>query len=75
MNPVLFDQRYPNLARFVQDGHGWVALGGDEYGSSMIRVLDPGGMIWEGKNSYESVDAALREAEAAVIEFRTENEL
>lgn len=75
MNASTFDQQYPNLAWFVSEGHGWIALGRDEYSRSMIRVLDPGGMIWEGKNSYKPVDAALRAAEEAIIRFRAENEL
>lgn len=75
MNSSFFDQEYPNLAWFVKENHGWIELGRDDYSRSMIRILDPGGMIWEGKSSYKSVDAALRAAEEAIIRFRTENEV
>lgn len=36
--------------------YGWIELGRTDYGSSMVRVLDEGGLIWEGKPSYRSLD-------------------
>jgi hypothetical protein len=60
-----FEQLYPNLTYLVES-FGWLALGQDDYSRSLIRILNEGGMIWEGEDQYESVDAALRAAEAAV---------
>ena len=66
-----FDERFPNIAAWVQDG--WIELGRDDFNHSFIRVLDIGGMVWEGKDEYESVEAALVDAEAAVAKWFEEN--
>ncbi len=63
-----FTQGYPHLSRWVQ-GYGWIEVGRDGYRSSLIRVLDEGGMIWESAAQYPSVDAALQAAEAAVAQW------
>ena len=60
-----FESTYPNLARWV-DEQGWIEIGADEYSSSLIRVLDEGGMVWESEPEYDSLDAALRDADAAI---------
>lgn len=31
-----------------------------------VRALDCGGMFWEGKESYESLDAALQDLNAGL---------
>ncbi len=67
----LFEERYPNIVAWVRDG--WIELGRDEYGRSFVRVLDIGGMVWEGKENYETVDEALAEAEAAILAWLDEN--
>lgn len=59
-----FDEQYPNIANWVQDG--WIEIGQDDYSRSFIRVLDIGGLVWESKESYETVAEALAEADAAV---------
>lgn len=66
-----FDQRFPNLAAWIQDG--WIELGRDDFSHSFIRVLDIGGLVWEGEDEYESTDAALADAEVAVIAWFGEN--
>ena len=60
----MFDEQYPNIANWVQGG--WIGIGQDDYGRSFIRVLDIGGLLWEGKESYETVAEALAEADAAI---------
>jgi hypothetical protein len=67
-----FDKLYPNIAWWVQGG-GWIELGRDDYSRSLIRVLDIGGMLWEGQEEYDSVGAALDEAEAFIAQWRKEN--
>ena len=47
-----FAHRYPNVNQFVFE-RGWVEIGADEYSPSLIRALDPGGLVWEGKKEYE----------------------
>ena len=46
-----FAHRYPNVNRFVFE-RGWIEIGADEYSLSFIRALDPGGLVWEGKEVY-----------------------
>ena len=53
-----FDDLYPNIAWWAQGG-GWIELGRDEYSRSLIRVLDIGGMLWEGKVKYETLASPL----------------
>ncbi len=67
-----FDELYPNIAWWAESG-GWIELGRDEYRRSLIRVLDIGGMLWEGKESYESLGAAMDEAEAFIGRWAEEN--
>ena len=63
-----FDARYPNIVAWIQEHHGWIAIGQDHYSRSLIRVLDLGGMIWESQESYASIDEALAEADRAIVE-------
>lgn len=68
-----FDEQYPNIAWWVQDG--WIEIGQDEYSRSFIRVLDIGGLVWESKDSYETVAEALAEADKAIKQFADEEGL
>lgn len=63
---------YPQLAWWA-DGGGWIEVGRDDFNPSMIRVFDTGGMLWEGKEAYPTVAAALDEAEAFIAQWREEN--
>lgn len=63
-----FAELYPNLAYWIET-FGWIELGQDDYSSSLIRILDSGGMIWESEETYDALDATLREAEAAVADW------
>jgi len=66
-----FAQAYPQLAWWVEH-EGWIEMGYDERNESFIRVLDPGGMPWEGDYRYATIDEALARAEAAVERFKRE---
>jgi len=55
---------YPNLARWIVT-HGWIEVGDDGISLSFVRVLDEGGLIWEGA-AAETIDEDLRAADAAV---------
>ncbi len=59
-----FAQTSPNLARWVTT-HGWIEVGDDGMRRSFVRVLDEGGLIWEGA-AAATVDDVLRAADAAV---------
>lgn len=63
-----FEARYPNLGAWIHEHEGYIEIGPTEFSRSMIRVLDPGGMIWESETPYESIDEALAEADQAVVE-------
>ena len=67
-----FDDLYPNISWWA-DGGGWIELGRDEYSRLLIRVLDIGGMQWEGKEAYPTIAAALDEAEAFIAQWYEEN--
>jgi hypothetical protein len=63
-----FDERFPRISDWVLGG-GLIELGRDDYSRSLVRALDPGGMVWEGKTKYASVDELLQELEDALTEF------
>jgi hypothetical protein len=63
-----FEERYPNIATWIHEHDGWIEIGRDEYSSSLIRVLDPGGMVWEGEERYASIGDAFAAADRAIIE-------
>ena len=66
-----FAHRYPNVNQFVFE-RGWIEIGADEYSRSLIRALDPGGLVWEGKKVYESLDEALADLERGLAQWMKE---
>jgi hypothetical protein len=56
------ERAYPHVSEWVK-AHGWIEIGYDDFSRSFIRVLNIGGMIWEGQESYASLDDALQAAE------------
>jgi hypothetical protein len=62
-NPVA--ETYPCLARWLE-AHATIEFGYCPHTRSFVRALDQGGMIWTGRQSYKSFDAALADCEAAV---------
>lgn len=68
----VFEERYPALTRWVQ-GAGWLEIGQVYWSRSLIRVLDEGGMVWEGGATAPSLSAALAEAETALGQWFADN--
>jgi hypothetical protein len=68
--PDPFALLYPNIALWVQDG--WIEIGRDDMQQSFIRVLDIGGLVWEG-DDFPTVHAALRAADEAEAAWFAEN--
>lgn len=66
-----FARRYPNIHRFVFE-QGWIEVGSDEYRKSFIRALDPGGMVWEGEQFYNSLDEALADLDRGLAHWLKE---
>jgi hypothetical protein len=60
-----FSSTYPNIAAWTES-YGWIEIGQDDFSQSFLRALDMGGMVWEGKPKYKTVDAALDDLEAAL---------
>jgi hypothetical protein len=69
------ERRYPHLSAWVKDGDRWVEIGTDDFSRSFIRVLDIGGMIWEGETSYPTLDDALAAADAAIKQWLREQNM
>ena len=66
-----FAELYPNVARWVQDG--WIELGRDDFSRSFVRMLDIGGLNWEGEAAYPTVHAALKALDTAIAAWLDEN--
>lgn len=66
-----FAQRYPTIDHFV-NAHGYIEIGYDENTTSFIRALDMGGWVWEGKDSYDSLEDALADLEQGLIAWEHE---
>ena len=60
-----FSETYPNIAKWTKS-YGWIEIGQDDYSKSFIRVLDIGGMLWESKPEYKTLDEALDDLEKAL---------
>ena len=69
--PDGFTDKYPNIAGWIKDG--WIEIGRDGYSTSMIRVLDEGGLVWEGGTRHKSMDKILQEAEDAIADWTKNN--
>ncbi len=72
MTPSL-ESLYPNTAYFV-DATGWIEMGRDDDSplTSFIRALDAGGMVWEGKDEYKTLDEAFQDLEQGLTEWMQE---
>jgi hypothetical protein len=62
---------YPNIASWIKGG--WIEIGRDGHSTSIIRVLDEGGLVWEGGTRQKSMDEILQEAEDAISHWRENN--
>jgi hypothetical protein len=68
----VFAETYPHIERWL-DEQGWIEMGQDEYSSSFVRAIDPGGLVWEGKDTYRTTDAALHDMNKALGKWWEEN--
>jgi hypothetical protein len=60
-----FEQQYPNIHRFVEE-IGWIEVGQHEMISAFVRAYDLGGTVYEGEDSYPSLEAAFQDLEAGI---------
>ena len=63
-----FEDTYPCITAWVA-GDGWIELGSDETSRSLVRALDTGGLVWEGQDSYSSMDEAFQDLEKGLARF------
>jgi hypothetical protein len=66
------DEAFPHLTEWVTT-HGWIEIGYDDYNRSFIRALDSGGMVWEGRMVYATLDSALQALDDALATWMKEN--
>jgi hypothetical protein len=57
--------RYPHLWDWVRR-RGWVEIGCDGHLPSFARALDAGGLVWESKGKYASLEDALRDLDQGI---------
>ena len=62
------EETYPNIVHWIE-AYGWVEIGRDDHSTSLVRALDEGGMVWEGDDDYETLDAAMQALEAGLAEW------
>jgi hypothetical protein len=67
-----FEEQYPTIHRFVEE-IGWIEIGQHEMISAFVRAYDLGGTVYEGKDSYPSLEAALQDLEAGIKVYLDEN--
>ena len=66
-----FDEKYSYISAWVQDGQ--IEVGYGEYDDVFLRAIDSGGVIWESKGGYESMDKAFTDLEAGIKGWCQEN--
>jgi hypothetical protein len=66
------DEAFPHLTAWVT-AHGWIEIGYDDAHRSFIRALDIGGMVWEGRMVYASLESALQALDDAIAAWLKEN--
>jgi hypothetical protein len=68
-----FEDLYPNIAEFV-GGHGFVQIGFDDDSPlGYVIAMTMGGTVFDGKQKYKSLDAALEDLEEGVAQWMEEN--
>lgn len=66
MGDTPFADAYPHITRWITT-YGWIEIGEDDYRRSFVRVLDIGGMVWEGGALDTPLDEVLRTVDTALI--------
>lgn len=66
-----FDEKYPYIAAWVRDG--LVEIGYNDYDDVFLRVIDPGGVVWESNKTYSNLDDAFEEMNKAIETWCAEN--
>jgi hypothetical protein len=67
-----FETQYPTIHRFVEDT-GWIEIGQNNMISAFVRAYNQGGTVYEGQDTYPSMEAALQDLEAGIKTYLDEN--
>jgi hypothetical protein len=67
-----FETQYPTIHYFVEDT-GWIEIGQNNMISAFVRAYDQGGTVYEGKDTYPSMEAALQDLEAGIKTYLDEH--
>ena len=65
------EEKYPHIAEWVMT-HGWIEVGQLEGTSAFARALDEGGLVWEGKRKYKTMDEAFQDLEEGIAKWMKE---
>ncbi len=57
----MFSKEYPYVSSWISTT-GWIEIGQDEYSSSMLRIINEGGIVWEDTES-NTIEESLKRAE------------
>lgn len=66
----VFTANYPNVTTWVQSG-GLIEMGINHNTNSSVRALDEGGIIWQGRTEYPTMDATFEALEAGIAAWLT----
>jgi len=66
-----FEQTYPHITKWVQT-QGWIEIGQAHSLSNFILALDEGGVVWEGKRTYKTMEEAFQSLEQGLAGWMKE---
>lgn len=66
-----FSSSHPNIVRWAEF-LGRIEIGQDHDAKFFVQVLDEGGIVWEGKRKYDSLENALDDLETALAKIINE---
>jgi len=66
-----FEQKYPHITAWIKT-HGWIETGQIDGPSNFILALDEGGVVWEGKAKYATIDEAFEALEKGLASWMKE---
>jgi len=67
-----FESTYPAITHWVIE-FGRIEIGQDDMSRSFVRAIDEGGTVWEGRENYATLDAALQDLEAGIAAWIRQN--
>jgi hypothetical protein len=67
-----FEDTYPTITHWVTEIVR-IEIGQDEMSRSFVRAIDEGGMIWEGRERYATLEEALQDLEAGIAAWIHQN--